>query len=219
MECLDCSGEDKLASMASVNLSAHAYWTPDPTFTSYLNYGAGISEVEIDVLTGATTILRSDLVYDCGQSLNPAVDLGQVEGAFIQGVGFFTNEDYATNSDGLVIHDGTWTYKIPTVDTIPKQFNVELINSAHDQKRVLSSKASGEPPLLLASSVHCAMREAIRAARKEFSVCTGPANSTITFQMDVPATMPIIKELCGLDVVERYLESMSAASPTATAQA
>ncbi|XP_066328062.1 indole-3-acetaldehyde oxidase-like [Miscanthus floridulus] len=207
------------ASMASVNLSAHAYWTPDPTFTSYLNYGAGISEVEIDVLTGATTILRSDLVYDCGQSLNPAVDLGQVEGAFIQGVGFFTNEEYTTNSNGLVIHDGTWTYKIPTVDTIPKQLNVELINSARDQKRVLSSKASGEPPLLLASSVHCAMREAIRAARKEFAVCTGPANSAITFQMDVPATMPVVKELCGLDVVERYLESMSAAGTTTTAKA
>jgi indole-3-acetaldehyde oxidase len=63
-----------------------------------------------------------------------------VEGAFVQGVGFFTNEEYATNSDGLVINDGTWTYKIPTVDTIPKQFNVELINSARDQKRVLSSK-------------------------------------------------------------------------------
>jgi xanthine dehydrogenase molybdopterin-binding subunit B len=170
--------------------------------------------VEVDVLTGATTILRSDLLYDCGQSLNPAVDLGQVEGAFVQGVGFFTNEEYATNSDGMVINDGTWTYKIPTVDTIPKQFNVELINSARDQKRVLSSKASGEPPLLLACSVHCAMREAIRAARKEFSVCTGPANSAITFQMDVPATMPVVKELCGLDVVERYLESVSAAGPT-----
>ncbi|CAN6309007.1 unnamed protein product [Urochloa humidicola] len=202
------------ASMASVNLSAHAYWTPDPTFTSYLNYGAAISEVEVDVLTGATTILRSDLVYDCGQSLNPAVDLGQVEGAFVQGVGFFTNEEYATNSDGMVINDGTWTYKIPTVDTIPKQFNVEMINSARDQKRVLSSKASGEPPLLLACSVHCAMREAIRAARKEFSVCTGPANSALTFQMDVPATMAVVKELCGLDVVERYLESVSAASTT-----
>ncbi|KAG2545361.1 hypothetical protein PVAP13_9KG426185 [Panicum virgatum] len=201
------------ASMASVNLSAHAYWTPDPSFSSYLNYGAAISEVEVDVLTGATTILRSDLVYDCGQSLNPAVDLGQVEGAFVQGVGFFTNEEYATNSDGMVINDGTWTYKIPTVDTIPKQFNVELINSARDQKRVLSSKASGEPPLLLACSVHCAMREAIRAARKEFSVCTGPANSAVTFQMDVPATMPVVKELCGLDVVERYLESVSAAGP------
>ncbi|CAL4919469.1 unnamed protein product [Urochloa decumbens] len=202
------------ASMASVNLSAHAYWTPDPTFTSYLNYGAATSEVEVDVLTGATTILRSDLVYDCGQSLNPAVDLGQVEGAFVQGVGFFTNEEYTTNSDGMVINDGTWTYKIPTVDTIPKQFNVELINSARDQKRVLSSKASGEPPLLLASSVHCAMREAIRAARKEFSVCTGPANSALTFQMDVPATMAVVKELCGLDVVERYLESVSAAGTT-----
>ncbi|TVU44661.1 hypothetical protein EJB05_04108, partial [Eragrostis curvula] len=202
------------AIMASINLSAQAYWTPDPTFTGYLNYGAAISEVEVDVLTGATTILRSDLVYDCGQSLNPAVDLGQVEGAFVQGVGFFTNEEYATNTDGLVIHDGTWTYKIPTVDTIPKQFNVELINSARDQKRVLSSKASGEPPLLLACSVHCAMREAIRAARKEFSVCSGPANSTTTFQMDVPATMPIVKELCGLDVVERYLESVSAAGAT-----
>ncbi|KAL6636782.1 hypothetical protein ACP70R_024354 [Stipagrostis hirtigluma subsp. patula] len=202
------------ASMASVNLSAQAYWTPDPTFTSYLNYGAAISEVEVDILTGATTILQSDIVYDCGQSLNPAVDLGQVEGAFIQGVGFFTNEEHATNSDGMVIHDSTWTYKIPTVDTIPKQFNVELINSAPDKKRVLSSKASGEPPLLLASSVHCAMREAIRAARKEFSVCTGPANSALTFQMDVPATMPVVKELCGLDVVERYLESLVAAGPT-----
>ncbi|KAL6893928.1 hypothetical protein ACP4OV_008026 [Aristida adscensionis] len=201
------------ASMASVNLTAHTYWTPNPTFKSYLNYGAAISEVEVDVLTGATTILQSYLVYDCGQSLNPAVDLGQVEGAFIQGVGFFTNEELTTNSDGMVIHDGTWTYKIPTVDTIPKQFNVELINSAPNKKRVLSSKASGEPPLLLASSVHCAMREAIRAARKEFSVCTGPANSTITFQMDVPATMPVVKELCGLDVVERYLESLSAAGP------
>uniref|UniRef100_A0A453M0P9 Aldehyde oxidase/xanthine dehydrogenase a/b hammerhead domain-containing protein n=1 Tax=Aegilops tauschii subsp. strangulata TaxID=200361 RepID=A0A453M0P9_AEGTS len=66
------------AKMASVNLSAHAYWKPDPAFVKYINYGAAVSEVEIDVLTGATTILRSDLVYDCGQSLNPAVDLGQV---------------------------------------------------------------------------------------------------------------------------------------------
>ncbi|VAI37782.1 unnamed protein product [Triticum turgidum subsp. durum] len=195
------------AKMASVNLSAHAYWKPDPAFVKYINYGAAVSEVEIDVLTGATTILRSDLVYDCGQSLNPAVDLGQVEGAFVQGVGFFTNEDYATNADGLVVNDGTWTYKIPTVDTIPKQFNVELISSARDKKRVLSSKASGEPPLLLAASVHCAMREAIRAARTDFSV-----NSPLTFQMDVPATMADVKELCGLDVVERHLQSLSSAA-------
>jgi indole-3-acetaldehyde oxidase len=130
----------------------------------------------------------------------------QVEGSFVQGVGFFTNEEYATNADGMVINDGTWTYKIPTVDTIPKQLNVELINSARDHKRVLSSKASGEPPLLLAASVHCAMREAIRAARTEFS-----ADSPLTFQMDVPATMAHVKDLCGLDVVERHLQSLSAA--------
>jgi len=191
------------ATMASANLTAHAYWTPDPAFVKYLNYGAGVSEVEIDVLTGATTILRSDLLYDCGQSLNPAVDLGQVEGAFVQGVGFFTNEEYASNADGLVINDGTWTYKIPTVDTIPKQLNVELINSARDKKRVLSSKSSGEPPLVMAASVHCAMREAIRAARTEFSV-----ESPMTFQMDVPATMADVKKLCGLDVVERHLQNL-----------
>ncbi|XP_051177851.1 probable aldehyde oxidase 2 [Lolium perenne] len=108
----------------------------------------------------------------------------------------------------MVINDGTWTYKIPTVDTIPKQLNVELINSARHHKRVLSSKASGEPPLLLlAASVHCAMREAIRAARTEFS-----AESPLTFQMDVPATMAHVKELCGLDVVERHLQSLSAAA-------
>ncbi|VAI22978.1 unnamed protein product [Triticum turgidum subsp. durum] len=202
------------AKMASVNLSAHAFWTPDPAFVKYINYGAAVSEVEVDVLTGGTTILRSDLVYDCGQSLNPAVDLGQVEGAFVQGVGFFTNEDYATNADGLVVNDGTWTYKIPTVDTIPKQFNVELINSARDQKRVLSSKASGEPPLLLGASVHCAMREAIRAARKEFK-----ANSPLTFQMDVPATMADVKELCGLDVVERHLQSLTSAAASAAVKA
>ncbi|EMS58126.1 putative aldehyde oxidase 2 [Triticum urartu] len=191
------------AKMASVNLSAHAYWKPDPAFVKYINYGAAVSEVEIDVLTGATTIMRSDLVYDCGQSLTPAVDLGQVEGAFVQGVGFFTNEDYATNADGLVVHDGTWTYKIPTVDTIPKQFNVELISSARENKR--------GPPLLLAASVHCAMREAIRAARTDFSV-----NSPLTFQMDVPATMADVKELCGLDVVERHLQSLSSAAEVPT---
>jgi xanthine dehydrogenase molybdopterin-binding subunit B len=64
----------------------------------------------------------------------------QIEGCFVQGIGFFTNEDYKTNSDGLVIHDGTWTYKIPTVDNIPKEFNVQMFNSARDKKRVLSSK-------------------------------------------------------------------------------
>ncbi|PAN09582.1 hypothetical protein PAHAL_2G035000 [Panicum hallii] len=195
------------AKMVGVDLSAREYYIPGAS-GSYLNYGAAASEVEIDLLTGATTILRSDLIYDCGQSLNPAVDLGQVEGAFVQGIGYFMSEEYVTNSDGLVISDGTWTYKIPTVDTIPKQFNVKLINSGFHKKRVLSSKASGEPPLLLAASVHCATREAIRAARKQTRFSDSVPSSPSHFDLEVPAIMPVVKELCGLDNVERYLESL-----------
>ncbi|XP_072951281.1 indole-3-acetaldehyde oxidase-like [Typha angustifolia] len=204
------------AYLQSINLSASAYWVPDHKSKSYLNYGAAISEVEVDLLTGATTILRSDLSYDCGQSLNPAVDLGQVEGAFVQGIGFFMCEEYVTNSDGLVISDGTWTYKIPTVDTIPKQFNVELVNSGHHKKCILSSKASGEPPLLLAASVHCATREAIRSARTELFSRIGSKESPLAFQLEVPATMPVVKELCGLDNVEKYLETLPSANLSAS---
>lgn len=196
------------AKMAGVDLSAREYYIPGAS-GSYLNYGAAASEVEIDLLTGATTILRSDLIYDCGQSLNPAVDLGQVEGAFVQGIGYFMSEEYVTNSDGLIVSDGTWTYKIPTVDTIPKQFNVELLNSGFHKKRVLSSKASGEPPLLLAASVHCATREAIAAARKEY--CSGSGSSSPPFfELEVPAVMPVVKELCGFENVEKYLETLLA---------
>ncbi|GFP91164.1 indole-3-acetaldehyde oxidase [Phtheirospermum japonicum] len=192
----------------SVNLAAHSYFVPDSSSTKYLNYGAAVSEVEVNILTGETRILRTDIVYDCGQSLNPAVDLGQIEGAFVQGLGFFMLEEYLTNSDGLVVADGTWTYKIPTIDTIPKQFNVEVLNSGHHQKRVLSSKASGEPPLLLAASVHCATRAAIKEARKQLK-CWGVSEGTdSTFQLDVPATMPVVKQLCGLDSVETYLRTL-----------
>ncbi|KAI3955448.1 hypothetical protein MKW98_018549 [Papaver atlanticum] len=203
------------AHLQSVNLSASTYYVPDFSSMRYLNYGAAVSEVEIDLLTGATSILQTDIVYDCGQSLNPAVDLGQVEGAFVQGVGFFMLEEYLTNSEGLVVSDGTWNYKIPTIDTIPRQFNVEILNSGHHKKRVLSSKASGEPPLLMAASVHCATRDAIKEARKQVLSWSGSesgpeASSYSTFQLEVPATMPIVKELCGLDNVEKYLKSLVA---------
>ncbi|CAN6180235.1 unnamed protein product [Urochloa humidicola] len=203
------------ASKENVNLSASAYWVPGQESNKYLNYGAGISEVEIDLLTGAITLLRGDLVYDCGKSLNPAVDLGQIEGSFIQGIGFFIYEEYITNSDGLMISNSTWDYKIPSVDIIPKQFNAEVLNTGYHKNRVLSSKASGEPALVAASSVHCALREAIRAARKEFANSTGSGSSPLEFHMDVPAPMTLVKELCGLDIVDKYLESLSTYEPAA----
>lgn len=101
-------------------MSVSSKYMPDST-GEYLNYGIAASEVEVNVLTGETTILRTDIIYDCGKSLNPAVDLGQIEGAFVQGLGFFMLEEFLMNSDGLVVTDSTWTYKIPTVDTIPRQ--------------------------------------------------------------------------------------------------
>ncbi|XP_059063531.1 indole-3-acetaldehyde oxidase [Cryptomeria japonica] len=191
------------AKSQSVDLSAQTYWVPDSSASQYLNYGAGASEVEIDLLSGATTILRTDIIYDCGRSLNPAVDLGQIEGAFVQGVGFFMTEEHHVDNNGKLVSDGTWTYKVPTIDTIPRKFNVEILNSPFHQKRILSSKASGEPPLLLAASVHCAIREAIRAARKEL-----PTDNNKHFRMDTPASMDVIKSLCALNNVELYLKSL-----------
>ncbi|XWS52752.1 hypothetical protein CRYUN_Cryun11dG0099200 [Craigia yunnanensis] len=194
------------AYQSSVNLSASSLYIPNFSSMKYLNYGGAVSEVEVNLLTGQTTILQTDIIYDCGQSLNPAVDLGQIEGAFVQGIGFFMLEEYPTNSKGLVVAEGTWTYKIPTVDTIPKKFNVEILNSGHHKKRILSSKASGEPPLTLAVSVHCAIRAAIKEARQQLHSWGGLDESNSTFQLEVPATMPVVKELCGLDSVQRFLQ-------------
>ncbi|CAN6993431.1 unnamed protein product, partial [Brassica oleracea var. botrytis] len=192
----------------SINMSVSNVYTPDISTGYYLNYGVAASEVEVNILTGETTILRTDIIYDCGKSLNPAVDLGQIEGAFVQGLGFFMLEEYLMNSDGLIVTDSTWTYKIPTVDTIPRQFNVEILNSGHHKNRVLSSKASGEPPLLLAASVHCAVRAAVKEAKKQIQTWSNNNREGVdlSFDLPVPATMPVVKEFCGLDVVEKYLE-------------
>ncbi|KAH9323339.1 hypothetical protein KI387_017978, partial [Taxus chinensis] len=128
------------AKAQSVDLSAQIYWVPDSSASNYLNYGAAASEVEVDLLSGATTILQTDIIYDCGRSLNPAVDLGQIEGAFVQGIGFYMMEEHVVDENGKLLSDGTWTYKVPTIDTIPRKFNVEILNSPLHQKRILSSK-------------------------------------------------------------------------------
>ncbi|KAI9078847.1 hypothetical protein K1719_039188 [Acacia pycnantha] len=194
------------AHLQGVNLSENSIYYPGDTTSNYLNYGVAMSEVEIDLLTGETSVLQTDIIYDCGKSLNPAVDLGQIEGAFVQGLGFFMLEEYETNHEGLVLANGTWNYKIPTLDTIPKQFNVEIVNSGHHKHRVLSSKASGEPPLLLAAGVHCATRAAVKEARKQLLSWSNSDELEKPFQLDVPVTMPVVKRLCGLDIVERYLK-------------
>jgi xanthine dehydrogenase large subunit len=131
----------------------------------YFAYGAAVSEVEIDTLTGEHKLLRADLLHDVGRSLNPAVDIGQVEGAFIQGMGWLTFEELVWHpQSGLLWTHAPSTYKIPTANDCPPVFNVRLFDNANVQDSIHRSKAVGEPPLLLAFSVFLAIRDAVSAA-------------------------------------------------------
>uniref|UniRef100_A0A6A7FS67 xanthine dehydrogenase n=1 Tax=Hirondellea gigas TaxID=1518452 RepID=A0A6A7FS67_9CRUS len=131
----------------------------------YFSYGAAVTEVEIDCLTGDHTVLRTDIVMDVGDSLNPAIDIGQIEGGFLQGQGLVTLEELRYTPEGELITKGPGTYKLPGVSDIPCEFNVTLLRDAGWPKVVYSSKAIGEPPLVLAASVFLAIKAAIEAAR------------------------------------------------------
>merc|ERR1712146_443959 len=135
---------------------------------AYNCYGVGCSEVELDVLTGEVLVLRTDLMYDSGKSLNPMVDIGQAEGAFTMGMGFIT----------------------------PRQLNVTLLKNEALKGHVLSSKASGEPPLVMSSSILCAMRQAIASCRSD-------AGFTDFFELNPPCTTETVLGLVA-PAVEKY---------------
>ena len=130
----------------------------------YFAYGAAVSEVAIDTLTGEWKLLRADVLHDAGQSINPAIDLGQIEGGFIQGMGWLTTEELWWNRDGRLMTHAPSTYKIPAVSDTPAAFNVRLYDNQNAEPTVFRSKAVGEPPLLLPFSVFLAIRDAIAAA-------------------------------------------------------
>ena len=127
----------------------------------YFAYGASVSEVIVDTLTGEWKCLRADLLHDAGNSLNPGIDLGQIEGAFIQGLGWLTCEELWWNQDGKLMTHAPSTYKIPSVNDCPADFRTALYQNANVEDTVMRSKAVGEPPLLLAFSVFFAIRDAI----------------------------------------------------------
>jgi xanthine dehydrogenase large subunit len=128
----------------------------------YYAYGAAVSEVVVDTLTGEWKLLRADLLHDVGRSLNPAVDIGQVEGAFIQGMGWLTMEELVWHpQSGLLMTHAPSTYKIPTANDCPPVFNVRLYENANVEDSIHRSKAVGEPPLLLPFSVFFAIRDAV----------------------------------------------------------
>jgi len=128
---------------------------------SYYAYGAAVSEVVVDTLTGEWKLLRADALYDAGRSLNPAIDLGQVEGAFIQGMGWLTTEQLWWNPAGKLMTHAPSTYKIPGVSDCPEDFRVRLFDNGNVEDSIHRSKAVGEPPLLLPFSVFFAIRDAI----------------------------------------------------------
>lgn len=178
----------QLANAARISLSSTGYYrTPKigwdrntlrgrPFF--YYAYGAAVSEVSIDTLTGETQLLRVDILHDAGSSLNPAIDLGQVEGGFLQGVGWLTSEELWWHPRGELRTHAPSTYKIPTARDWPAYFNVELLeHQPNREDTIYRSKAVGEPPLMLSISTLLAIRDAIASCgcRGELAELPAPA--------------------------------------------
>ena len=130
----------------------------------YFAYGGAVSEVIVDTLTGEWRLLRADVLHDAGHSINPGVDIGQIEGAFIQGMGWLTMEELVWHpTTGLLTTHAPSTYKIPTANDCPATFNMRLFGAPNVHDTIHRSKAVGEPPLLLPFSVFFAIRDAISA--------------------------------------------------------
>ncbi len=129
----------------------------------YYAFGAAVSEVEVDGFTGMWRLLRTDILHDCGTSISPKIDLGQVEGGFAQGLGWLTTEELVWDDAGVLRTVGASTYKLPSLGECPPDFRVELLPKAPEPTVVHGSKAVGEPPFMLAFSVREAIREAVAA--------------------------------------------------------
>ena len=127
----------------------------------YFAYGAAVSEVIVDSLTGEWKLVQADILHDAGNSINPAIDIGQIEGAFIQGMGWLTSEELRWNEKGRLTTHAPSTYKIPTITDCPQNFTTRLFDNHNVEDTILRSKAVGEPPLLLPFSVFFAIRDAI----------------------------------------------------------
>ncbi|MFB9136954.1 xanthine dehydrogenase molybdopterin binding subunit [Vibrio olivae] len=184
------------AYMARVSLSATGYYkTPKigydretasgrPFF--YFTNGASCSEVTIDTLTGEMTVERVDILHDVGSSLNPGIDQGQIEGAFIQGLGWLTTEELVWREDGTLLSNSPMNYKIPTIGDYPKQMHVEFYEKANPEHSIYRSKAVGEPPFMHPISAWCAIYDAVAAI----------SDHRVAPQLHAPATGEAILTAC-----------------------
>ena len=145
----------------------------------YFAYGAACAEVIVDTLTGEYKMLRTDILHDVGASLNPAIDIGQVEGGFVQGMGWLTMEELVWNAKGKLMTNGPASYKIPAVADMPLDLRVKLVeNRKNPEDTVFHSKAVGEPPFMLGIAVWCALKDAVASL----------ADYRVQPKIDAPAT-------------------------------
>jgi xanthine dehydrogenase large subunit len=178
----------KLAHRSRVQLSSTGYYsTPKIHYDTtthrgrpfyYFAYGAAVAEVEVDTLTGEYRLRRADILHDAGRSLNPAIDLGQIEGGFVQGMGWLTTEELWWDDAGHLRTHAPSTYKIPACGDVPSAFNVALFDGGNQEDVIFRSKAVGEPPLMLGIAVFQALRDAIASCGDGWTVP----------RLDAPAT-------------------------------
>ena len=176
---------------ARISLSATGFYkTPDIAWDRikgegrpflYFAYGAAVTEVVIDTLTGENRILRCDILHDCGTSLNPALDIGQIEGGFVQGAGWLTTEELVWDTQGRLKTHAPSTYKIPACSDRPEVFNVSLWQGANPKKTIYRSKAVGEPPFMHGISAYLALSNAISACGLNYPDLQAPATSEEVF--------------------------------------
>ncbi|KAM1554024.1 hypothetical protein ACFX15_006484 [Malus domestica] len=200
-----------------IDLSAHGFYiTPEIDFDwttgkgnpfNYFTYGAAFAEVEIDTLTGDFHTRVANVFLDLGYSLNPTIDVGQIEGAFVQGLGWVALEELKWGdpahkwiSPGCLYTSGPGNYKIPSINDVPFKFSVSLLKGHPNVKAIHSSKAVGEPPFFLASAVFFGIKDAIRAARAE-------VGSNEWFPLDNPATPERIRMACLDEIIEPFVST------------
>ncbi|GAV07056.1 hypothetical protein RvY_16943 [Ramazzottius varieornatus] len=187
-----------------LDLSARAWYNPRSKREVYSTYCAMCSEVEVDILTGQYQIARLDCLYDCGESISPYIDIGQVEGAIVMGLGYFTSEEIVYDAqNGQNMTAGTLRYKPPFAKDIPVDFRVSLLKNAPNPSGVLRSKLVQEPPLCATSSVVFALAQAIQAARDE-----GNADRS-WWQKDIPMTVEKVQRYCQTDISQMLVRTGS----------
>lgn len=160
----------KLSYVKSIDLCAEAQYKADE-LKGYFIWGLSCAELEVDILTGNVQVQRVDILEDTGESISPGIDVGQIEGAFVMGIGYYLTEALVyDDASGALLTNRTWTYKPPGVKDIPIDFRVSFLHGSANPVGVLRSKATGEPALNMAIVVLFALRNALRAARKDAGV-------------------------------------------------